>query len=225
MDLTLQKLQKQKSTFSLNQKKLTKKYVVGQMLLIIDNLDSFTYNLSQYFQILYQDVKVLRCDQTSINDCLKLSPSHLVISPGPGKPEDAKNSQRLIETFCGKIPVFGVCLGLQCLAVLFGGKVIRAKKAIHGKTSAIFHQNKGVFTGLPQGFAATRYHSLIVEPSSLPKTLEITAQTKDGEIMGLRHKEFALEGVQFHPESILTKTGMHILKNFINLSQTYQEVI
>lgn len=192
------------------------------MILVIDNYDSFTYNLVQYLGELGQGLKVVRNDKITLKAIHKLKPKKIVISPGPGRPEDAGISCGLIENFAGKIPILGVCLGLQCLGYVYGGKIIRAKKLMHGKTSLIYHNKKGIFKGIRNPFTATRYHSLVVERKSLPKCFEITAWTKeDKEIMGLKHKDYPLWGVQFHPESILTKEGKHILKNFLNEATTY----
>ncbi len=184
------------------------------MLLLIDNYDSFTYNLVQYFQILKADVRVIRNDAAQ-GDLLELSPQHLVVSPGPGNPSQAGISKAMIAKFSHQIPILGVCLGHQALAEVYGGIVVRANYPMHGKTSPIYHDGEGVFAGLSQGFLATRYHSLIVDRKSLPSCLKISAETSDGEIMGIRHREYPLEGVQFHPESILTEAGMTILQNFL----------
>jgi para-aminobenzoate synthetase component II len=188
------------------------------LLLFIDNFDSFTYNLVQCFQVIGIEIKVVRNDALTVQKCLDLSPSHLVIGPGPGNHSQAGVSKELIQSIAGRIPVLGVCLGHQALAEVFGGKVERAFYPMHGKTSAIFHSGQGVFRHIPQGFLATRYHSLIVQKESLPSCLEITATTAEGEIMGIRHRTFSLEGVQFHPESILTAHGMKLLRNFIDNS-------
>lgn len=187
------------------------------MILMIDNYDSFTYNLVQYLGSLHQEVKVLRNDKITLDEIKKMAPAKIVISPGPGRPEDAGISCAAIKEFAGKIPVLGVCLGHQAIGFAYGGKIIGAKKLMHGKTSLIYHNNKEIFRGLPNPFEATRYHSLLVEKNSLPEALEVTAWTKEDEIMGLKHKKYPLWGVQFHPESILTKHGMDLLKNFINL--------
>jgi anthranilate synthase/aminodeoxychorismate synthase-like glutamine amidotransferase len=186
------------------------------MLLLIDNYDSFTFNLAQAFQVLGVSVKVVRHDSLSITECFDLRPSYLVIGPGPGHPGQAGISKELISHFAGHVPILGVCLGHQCLAATYGGNVIRAKLPMHGKLSSIHHDNRGVFTGLPYAFQATRYHSLIVEKRSLPACLEISAEAVHGEIMGLRHRDYpSMEGVQFHPESIMTEAGMMLLTNFI----------
>ena len=186
------------------------------MLALIDNYDSFTYNLVQYFGELGADIKVFRNDRVTLDELIALKPDHLVISPGPGEPvKDDGISPEAIKYFDGKIPVLGVCLGHQCLGAVFGGKVGRAPRLMHGKTSLIYHDGKDLFYGLPSPFEATRYHSLIVERESLPETLAVSAQTAVGEIMGLRHRELAVYGVQFHPESILTTEGLSLLRNFL----------
>jgi anthranilate synthase/aminodeoxychorismate synthase-like glutamine amidotransferase len=188
------------------------------MILMIDNYDSFTYNLVQYLGELGQKLKVVRNDEITLDEIAKLKPSHIVISPGPGRPEDAGISVDLIKRFGGKVPILGVCLGHQAICTAFGGNVVRAKRLMHGKTSEIIHDNKGVFSAMPQKFNATRYHSLLAEPASIKKTLTISAKTSQGEVMGVRHKTLkALEGVQFHPESILTDSGKTILKNFLRM--------
>lgn len=187
------------------------------MILMIDNYDSFTYNLVQYLGELGEELKVFRNDQITIREIEKLKPKRIVISPGPGTPKDAGISMEAIRHFAGKIPMLGVCLGHQSIGEVFGGKVIRAGRIMHGKTSEIYHDGKTIFKGLPMPFTATRYHSLLVERKSLPKALEISAWTKEGEIMGLRHKKYKVEGVQFHPESILTSSGKQLLKNFLSL--------
>jgi len=187
------------------------------MILMIDNYDSFTYNLVQYLGELGQEVKVYRNDALTIKDIKKLNPDRIVISPGPGRPEDAGISCEVIKEFSGKIPILGVCLGHQALGYVFGGKIVGAKRLMHGKTSKIYHNKKDIFKNIPNPFLATRYHSLLVDKKTLPDCLEIIASTKENEIMGLKHKEFALWGVQFHPESILTKSGKQILDNFIKI--------
>ncbi|MFA5088502.1 MAG: aminodeoxychorismate/anthranilate synthase component II [Candidatus Omnitrophota bacterium] len=187
------------------------------MLLIIDNYDSFTYNLVQYFGELNAQVKIYRNDAILLSQIRKLRPDKIVISPGPGRPEDAGVSVGLIQEFGGKIPILGVCLGHQAIGYAFGGKIIQAKKLMHGKTSLIQHNNKDLFAGIENPFEATRYHSLVIERKTLPACLLVTAWTKDREIMGVRHKEFPLWGVQFHPESILTRSGKKILQNFLSL--------
>ncbi|MCX5700860.1 MAG: aminodeoxychorismate/anthranilate synthase component II [Candidatus Omnitrophica bacterium] len=187
------------------------------MILMIDNYDSFTYNLVQYLGTLHQEVKVFRNDKISIDKIRELNPSRIVISPGPGRPEDAGLSCEVIRKFEGKIPMLGVCLGHQAIGLVYGGKIAGAAKLMHGKTSSIYHNKKEIFRGLPNPFEATRYHSLIVERKGLPDCLEVIAQTKEKEIMGLRHKKYPIWGVQFHPESILTPQGMNLLENFIKL--------
>jgi anthranilate synthase component 2 len=183
---------------------------------MIDNYDSFTYNIVQYLSELGQDVHVFRNDQISIDEIKKLKPKYIVVSPGPCTPNEAGISLDVINAFKGAIPILGVCLGHQAIGQAFGGKVIHAKKIMHGKTSLILHNNQGVFRDLKNPFTATRYHSLVVEKETLPDDLEITAWTEDDdEIMGIRHKKFAIEGVQFHPESILSEHGHDLLKNFL----------
>ena len=183
---------------------------------MIDNYDSFTYNLVQYLGEMGEKLIVYRNDKITLEEIKKLKPVHIVISPGPGRPEDAGISKDLIREFAGKIPILGVCLGHQCIGEVFGGKVVGAKRLMHGKTSLIYHNGKDIFKGVENPFEATRYHSLIVERESLPSCLEITAETKEKEIMGLKHKDYPIWGVQFHPESILTKEGKKILKNFVS---------
>jgi anthranilate synthase component II len=185
------------------------------MLLMIDNYDSFTYNLVQYFGELGQDVHVHRNDEITLADIRAMQPEKIVISPGPCTPNEAGISVPLIHEFAGKTPLLGVCLGHQSIGQAFGGKIIKAKTLMHGKTSLIHHHNIGVFKDLPNPYIATRYHSLVIERESLPECLEITAWTDDGEIMGVRHKTLAVEGVQFHPESILTEHGHDLLNNFL----------
>jgi anthranilate synthase component 2 len=185
------------------------------MLLMIDNYDSFTYNLVQYFAELGEEVVVHRNDEISLNQIEALQPQYIVISPGPCTPNEAGISIPTIKQFAGRIPILGVCLGHQSIGQAFGGKIINAKQLMHGKTSAIHHLNTSVFRGLTNPFIATRYHSLVIERESLPDCIEITAWTDDGEIMGVRHKTLAVEGVQFHPESILTEHGHDMLKNFL----------
>ena len=190
------------------------------MLLMIDNYDSFTFNLVQYLGELGQEVKVVRNDALDVAGVRALKPSHIMISPGPGTPDDAGVSLAILREMAGELPIFGVCLGHQAIGQAFGGMVIRAKQIMHGKTSPIHHIGKGVFAGLPSPFEATRYHSLVVDKRTLPDCLEVTAWTEhdDGsieEIMGLRHREHPVEGVQFHPESILTEHGHALLKNFL----------
>jgi anthranilate synthase component 2 len=190
------------------------------MLLMIDNYDSFTYNLVQYFRELGTDVRVFRNDEISVEEIERLAPSHLVISPGPCTPNEAGVSMAAIAAFAGKIPILGICLGHQSIGQVFGGEVIRAKNVMHGKTSLIYHENTSVFLGLPNPQMATRYHSLVISADSLPDCLEVTAWSKNSvgeneEIMGVRHKILAVEGVQFHPESILTEAGHALLANFL----------
>ncbi|HVM75917.1 MAG TPA: aminodeoxychorismate/anthranilate synthase component II [Candidatus Saccharimonadales bacterium] len=187
------------------------------MILLLDNYDSFTYNLAQYLGELGGMVEVHRNDKISVEQIIKKKPERIVISPGPCTPREAGISLELIEKLAGTYPILGVCLGHQAIGAAFGGKIIRAPKLFHGKTSAIEHDGKGVFRGLPNPLTATRYHSLIVERKSLPRTLEVSAETSDGIIMGLRHRKFKVEGVQFHPESVLTESGKQILKNFLGL--------
>lgn len=189
------------------------------MLLMIDNYDSFTFNIVQYFGQLGQDVQVYRNDHITIDEIEKLSPQQLVISPGPCSPEEAGISVSAIKHFAGKIPILGVCLGHQSIGAAFGGNVVRSVSLMHGKTSPIHHNGKDLFEGLPNPFKATRYHSLIVDRPTLPHCLEITAWVENGEIMGLRHKEFPIWGVQFHPESILTECGLELLDNFLKISR------
>ncbi|MNH88385.1 Aminodeoxychorismate/anthranilate synthase component 2 [compost metagenome] len=186
------------------------------MILVIDNYDSFTYNLVQYLGELGEEVTVRRNDEIDIDGIKQLAPDHILISPGPCTPNEAGISLEVIENFKGVIPIFGVCLGHQAIGQSFGGNVIRAERLMHGKTSPILHQGVSVFEGLPTPFTATRYHSLLVERDTLPDCLEITAETEEGEIMGLRHKEYEVEGVQFHPESIITDHGHQILRNFLS---------
>jgi len=185
------------------------------MLLMIDNYDSFTYNLVQYFGELGEEVMVFRNDEITPDEITKLEPSFIVISPGPCTPNETGESIPLIESYCNQVPILGVCLGHQCIGQAFGGKIIHAKQLMHGKTALISHNGIGVFRGLPNPFAATRYHSLAIEHKSLPDCLEITAWAEDGEIMGVRHKTLAIQGVQFHPESILTEYGHKLLENFL----------
>ena len=185
------------------------------MLLMIDNYDSFTYNLVQYFGELGEEVAVYRNDEITLDAVARLKPARIVVSPGPCTPNEAGVSVPLIKRFAGEIPILGVCLGHQSIGQAFGGRIVHAKQLMHGKTSAIRHNDAGVFKGLPDPFQATRYHSLVIERESLPDCLEITAWTDDGEIMGVRHKTLAVEGVQFHPESILTEHGHKLLQNFL----------
>ena len=185
------------------------------MILMIDNYDSFTYNLVQYFGELGAEVKVVRNDEVGVEDIERLAPAHIVVSPGPCTPSEAGISLATIERFAGRIPILGVCLGHQAIGQAFGGKVVRAKQVMHGKVSRVRHDGAGVFAGLPADFEATRYHSLAVERWSLPACLEVSAATDDGEVMGLRHRDLAVEGVQFHPEALLTEHGHAMLKNFL----------
>ena len=185
------------------------------MLLLLDNYDSFTYNLYQYLAELGAEVVVRRNDQVSLNEIEQMQPDHIVVSPGPCTPNEAGLSCAVIETFGPSIPTLGVCLGHQSIGQVYGGRVIRAPEPMHGKTSLMYHNGQGVFRGLPQPFEANRYHSLIVEHATLPAELEVTAQTEDGIIMGLKHRSYPVEGVQFHPESILTTTGKDLLRNFL----------
>ena len=187
------------------------------MILVIDNYDSFTYNLVQYLGVLGAEVEVRRNDKVSLDEIEAMEPERLVISPGPGTPQTAGISISMIQQFHHKIPILGVCLGHQAIGAAFGGKVVHAAQLMHGKTSEIMHDGKTVFRGVPDPFTATRYHSLAVDRQSLPNRLEVSATAEDGEIMGLRHRDFPVEGIQFHPESILTKEGMRILKNFLTL--------
>ncbi len=186
------------------------------MILMIDNYDSFTYNLVQYLGELGEKVTVKRNDKITLEAIERLNPDRIVISPGPGRPEDAGISLELIKHFSGRKPILGVCLGHQCIGQIFGGRIIRAKRLMHGKISPITHDGTGVFNGLPVPFEATRYHSLVIDPKSLPDCLEVNARSDDGEIMGVEHKQQPVFGVQFHPESILTETGKALLQNFIN---------
>jgi len=187
------------------------------MIVMLDNYDSFTYNLVQYLSELGARLAVYRNDKISVEDIKKLKPSHIVISPGPGRPKNAGISEEVIRELGPDIPLLGVCLGHQAIGEVFGGKVIRAQNLMHGKTSMIYHNSDPLFKDVSSPFEATRYHSLIVEKDSLPEVLQITAWTKGQEIMGLKHKKFPIWGIQFHPESILTKQGKQLLKNFINL--------
>jgi anthranilate synthase/aminodeoxychorismate synthase-like glutamine amidotransferase len=187
------------------------------MILLLDNYDSFTYNLAQYLGQMGQELLIRRNDQITLEEIEERKPERIVISPGPCTPKEAGISVPLIERFAGRIPVLGVCLGHQAIGAAFGGRVIRAPKVMHGKTSEIHHDGKTIFRGLPQNFQATRYHSLIVERKSLPRQLEISAETADGTIMGLRHRKLKVEGVQFHPESVLTDAGFRLLQNFLSL--------
>jgi anthranilate synthase/aminodeoxychorismate synthase-like glutamine amidotransferase len=187
------------------------------MILLIDNYDSFTYNLAQYLGQMGQQLEVRRNDQVTLDEIEELAPERIVISPGPCTPAEAGISVPLIQQFADQIPILGVCLGHQSIGAAFGGRVIRAPEVMHGKTSTIHHDRKTIFRDLPQDFPATRYHSLIVERESLPEVLEVSAETADGTIMGLRHKRWKIEGVQFHPESVLTEAGFRLLENFLSI--------
>ncbi|MBK7251552.1 MAG: aminodeoxychorismate/anthranilate synthase component II [Gammaproteobacteria bacterium] len=188
------------------------------LLLLIDNYDSFTYNLVQAFLVLGEEVQVVRNDEIDLARARTLAPTHLCISPGPGTPQDAGVSMDMIRAFAGRIPVFGVCLGHQSIVEAFGGRVVRAGRLMHGKTSLVQHDGRGLFEGLPQPCEAGRYHSLIAAPGSLPPELEVTARTAEGEIMGVRHRAFVVEGVQFHPESVLTPAGPRLMQNFLRMA-------
>lgn len=187
------------------------------MILVIDNYDSFTYNLVQYLGEMDQTLVVRRNDKITTDEIADLKPERILISPGPCSPEQAGVSVETIQRFAGEVPILGVCLGHQSIGHAFGGRIVRAERLMHGKTSPILHDDAGVFHGMPHPFAATRYHSLLIEPSSLPDVLEVTAQTAEGEIMGVRHKSLPVEGVQFHPESVLTEDGRRILQNFLKM--------
>lgn len=189
------------------------------MLLVIDNYDSFTYNLVQYLGELGQDIRVYRNDKITLSEIESMKPDRIVISPGPCTPKEAGISVNLIKHFAGRTPILGVCLGHQSIGYAFGGEIVHAKKLMHGKTSIINHDGKTIFKNLPNPFEATRYHSLVIEKEGIPDELEISAETDDGEIMGVRHKEYIIEGVQFHPESILTKVGKDLLRNFLELKR------
>lgn len=189
------------------------------MILMIDNYDSFTYNLVHYLGELGERVMVFRNDRITLEDVGRLGPDMVVVSPGPCTPKEAGISVDLIREFSGRIPILGVCLGHQSIGYAFGGRIVRADRLLHGKTSMIYHDGKGIYKGIPNPFEATRYHSLLVERESLPDELEITAWTSEGEIMGIRHRDYPTEGVQFHPESILTKYGKEILRNFIRIAK------
>lgn len=188
------------------------------MLVVIDNYDSFTYNLVQYLGELGREVTVFRNDQATVDAIAALKPSHIIISPGPCTPNEAGISVELIRRLAGRVPILGVCLGHQCIGQALGAQVVRASRLMHGKTSQIYHDGRTIFAGLPNPFTATRYHSLIVDAASLPPELEVTATSEMGELMGIRHREWPLEGVQFHPESILTEGGHQLLKNFLSLN-------
>jgi para-aminobenzoate synthetase component 2 len=186
------------------------------MILMIDNYDSFTYNLVQYLGELGADVRVYRNDQTTVSEIERLAPEKIVISPGPCTPREAGVSCEVIRHFAGRVPLLGVCLGHQCIGEVFGGEIVRAPSLFHGKTSMIYHDGKAIFQGLPRPFEATRYHSLVIRRETLPACLELSAETDDGVIMGVRHRELPIEGVQFHPESILTREGKNVLANFLS---------
>jgi para-aminobenzoate synthetase component II len=194
------------------------------MILMIDNYDSFTYNLVQYLGEMGEELKVIRNDQTSIRGIAKLDPQFLMVSPGPCSPNEAGISLEAIKNFSGKTPIFGVCLGHQSIAQVFGGDVVRAERLMHGKTSMVYHDGKTIFEGLENPFPAARYHSLIVKKETIPDCLEVSAWTEEGEIMAIRHKTLPVEGVQFHPESILTTPGKQLLRNFIAHYKTAREV-
>jgi anthranilate synthase/aminodeoxychorismate synthase-like glutamine amidotransferase len=187
------------------------------VILIVDNYDSFTYNLAQYFGELGCALMVKRNDAVSLDEISSLRPTHVCISPGPGRPAQAGLSNDIVRRFAPQLPLLGVCLGHQCIGEVFGGRIVAAPRLLHGKTSQIQHNGSGVFANLPNPFTATRYHSLVVSPDSVPDCLEVTAQTSEGEIMGLRHRDFPVHGVQFHPESILTAEGKKLLANFVAL--------
>jgi len=197
---------------------------VSPRLLLIDNYDSFTYNLVQAFLVLGADVRVYRNDAISVSEALALAQTHLCISPGPGTPYDAGVSMDMIRAFAGKVPVLGVCLGHQSIVEVFGGKVVRAGRLMHGKTSLVRHDERTLFEGLPQPCEVGRYHSLIANPGSLPADLEVSAQTPEGEVMGVRHRSLMVEGVQFHPESILTPEGPRLMQNFLTFTSGVRSV-
>jgi para-aminobenzoate synthetase component II len=186
------------------------------MILMIDNYDSFTYNLVQYVGELGEELRVVRNDKITLEEIERLAPDYLMISPGPCTPNEAGISMEAIRHFAGKIPMLGVCLGHQSIGQVFGGKVVRAERLMHGKTSEVFHDGQTIFRGIPSPFTAARYHSLILEEASLPAVLEVTARTAEGEIMAVRHRHFPIEGVQFHPESIITQHGKQLLRNFLD---------
>jgi len=197
---------------------------VSPRLLLIDNYDSFTYNLVQAFLVLGADVRVYRNDAITVSEALALAPTHLCISPGPGTPYDAGVSMDMIRAFAGKVPVLGVCLGHQSIVEVFGGKVVRAGRLMHGKTSIVRHDGRTLFEGLPEPCEVGRYHSLIANPGSLPLDLEVSGQTPEGEIMGVRHRSLMVEGVQFHPESILTPEGPRLMQNFLTFTSGVRSV-
>jgi anthranilate synthase/aminodeoxychorismate synthase-like glutamine amidotransferase len=193
------------------------------VLLVIDNYDSFTYNLVQYLGELGADVRVFRNDALSVDDVAKMRPQQIVISPGPCTPNEAGISVDLIRRLAGKVPMLGVCLGHQSIGAAFGGRIVRAERIMHGKTSPMIHDGRTIFSGLANPFDATRYHSLLIERESLPDCLELSAWTLEGEIMGVRHREFLVEGIQFHPESILTLEGKHLLRNFLDVTRGIEQ--
>ncbi len=193
------------------------------MLLMIDNYDSFTYNLVQYLKELHKDVLVRRNDEISLSDIKNLQPERIVISPGPGRPEDAGITLSLIKKFAGTIPILGICLGHQAIAQAFGARIVHSKKVMHGKTSLIYHNEADIFSGIKMPLTATRYHSLVIEKDSLPNDFNIIAWTDESEIMGIQHKNLALTGLQFHPESILTEQGHTLLQNFINHKRAHHD--
>ena len=190
------------------------------MMLVIDNYDSFTYNLVQYLGELGQEMTVRRNDRITLEEADAMAPESVVLSPGPCTPKQAGMSNEIIRHFAGRVPILGVCLGHQCVAQVFGARIVRAERLMHGKTSMIHHDARTVYRGLPNPFRAVRYHSLIVEPSSVPDCLEITAESEIGEIMGVRHRSYPVEGVQFHPESVLTDVGKDLLRNFLGLAES-----
>ncbi|MBR2941389.1 MAG: aminodeoxychorismate/anthranilate synthase component II [Kiritimatiellae bacterium] len=193
------------------------------MILMIDNYDSFTYNLVQGFRGLGAEMQVVRNDEIDVDGMRALAPAAVILSPGPGNPDSAGVTMAAVEAFAGKVPMFGVCLGHQSIAQAFGGRIVHAKRLMHGKTSRIRHDGRGLFAGLPQDFEAMRYHSLAVERESLPECLEVSAESEDGEIMGLRHRTLSIESVQYHPESIGTPEGMRQMKNFIDRVESFKE--
>ncbi|MDO8473925.1 MAG: aminodeoxychorismate/anthranilate synthase component II [Dehalococcoidia bacterium] len=186
------------------------------MIIVIDNYDSFVYNLAQYLGELGWQPRVYRNDSISVEEIAELEPSHIVISPGPGTPDDAGVSNQTVKQLGGKIPILGVCLGHQCIGQVYGGKIVRAAVPMHGKSSQVFHDGKTIYRGLANPFTAARYHSLVIQPQSVPASLEVSARTESGEIMGVRHRDWVVEGVQFHPESIMTDIGHELLRNFLD---------
>lgn len=193
------------------------------MVIVIDNYDSFVYNLVQYLGELGEMVEVYRNDKISLKEIELKNPQAIVISPGPGRPSDAGISNSVIERFASTVPILGVCLGHQCIGEVFGGKIVRAKNLMHGKTSLIYHYGRDIYQGVENPFVATRYHSLIIKEDTLPSCLMLTCWTKEGEIMGIRHRKYPLFGMQFHPESILTRVGMKLLRNFLNLKEYFHQ--